>query len=93
MSVSKKYGIKKGPKTLMETLGARTKELRKLAGYSRERFATKSGVSASSIKKFENTGIISLESFFKICQALERLDEFENLLILRNSDKKHLFDI
>ncbi|MBL4658140.1 MAG: hypothetical protein JKX73_09085 [Flavobacteriales bacterium] len=54
----------------------------------------KSGVAYGTIKKFETTGIISLESLLKLCNALGRLGEFETILQTDNNrHKEHLFDI
>lgn len=93
MSKKIKYGINLGSKDLMITLAQRTKELRKSHGFSRNQFSEKSGVSASTIKKFETTGVISLESFFRICKALDRLTEFKDVLLPKSEDQHHLFDI
>ena len=46
---------------------------------TQEEFSKKSGVSFGSIKRFENTGEISLFSLIKIAIVLECEDEFLNL--------------
>ena len=42
--------------------------------------AEHSGVSLGSLKRFENTGKISLESFLKLMHLLGRLKEFDKIL-------------
>jgi transcriptional regulator with XRE-family HTH domain len=55
------------------------KELRLLAGYKRFTLARRAGVSASSLKRFENTGEISLKSLLLLSNVLGRLQEFSSL--------------
>lgn len=75
-----KFGIQKTPFDFMEGLATRHKMLRKQAGYSQGELAKRSGVSLGSIKRFELTGQISLESLLKLVHVLNRLDDFELLL-------------
>jgi len=42
--------------------------------------AERSGVSLGSLKRFESTGKISLESLLKLLNILGSLHEFENIL-------------
>ena len=42
--------------------------------------ARRSGVSEGSLKRFEQTGKISMESFLKLIFALGRLDELSDIL-------------
>ncbi|ADD67341.1 helix-turn-helix domain protein [Denitrovibrio acetiphilus DSM 12809] len=46
---------------------------------TQEGLAERSGVSLGTLKKFESTGQISLESLLKLCLALNLLDNFANL--------------
>ena len=55
------------------------KKRRKELKLTQEEFSKKSGVSFGSIKRFENTGEISLFSLIKIAIVLECEDEFLNL--------------
>lgn len=57
----------------------RVKKRRKEAKLSQEGLAYRSGVSYASIRRFEATGEISLNSLLKIADAIGCLDDF-NLL-------------
>ncbi|MEM9858835.1 MAG: helix-turn-helix transcriptional regulator, partial [Bacteroidota bacterium] len=57
----------------------RAKALRKAHGLSQSQLAEKSGVSFGSIKRFERSGKISLESLLKIAFVLDALASFEQL--------------
>jgi transcriptional regulator with XRE-family HTH domain len=48
---------------------------------SQEEMADRSGVSLGSLKRFENSGKISLDSLLKLMHLLGRLNEFDNLLL------------
>ena len=54
-------------------------QLRKRRKISQKELAVKSGVSLGSLKRFEQTGEISLQSFTKLAIALEVEGELENL--------------
>ena len=73
----------------MLMLAKRHKVLRKKAGFSQQELADRSGVSLGSIKRFERTGLISLESLLKLSHLLNRLDDFDKLL----EDQNNLEDI
>jgi len=60
-------------------LADRIKKLRKRKGLSQEELSAKSGVSYGSIKRFEQTGDISLQSLTKIAIALNADNEIDNL--------------
>lgn len=49
---------------------------------SQKTLANQSGVSLGTLKKFEKTGMISLESLLKIAGTLESLEEFSLLFSL-----------
>lgn len=87
------YGIEKTPKEIMLLLGERVRKLRKEQKMSRQDLADRSGVPAPTLRKFEQTGIISLESLLKLIQTLGRLEEFEPLLEPNDLEsKRYLFD-
>lgn len=89
-----RYGINKTPKEIMISLADNIRAIRKEKKISREELSEISGVSYSSLRRFENTGMISLESLLRISNALGRLNEFETLLQFKNEEqKKNLFDI
>jgi transcriptional regulator with XRE-family HTH domain len=72
-----KYGIGKHPSDILEDLALKHKLLRKQIGLSQAELANRSGVSLGSIKRFELTGQISLESLLKLAQIIDRLSDFE----------------
>lgn len=55
------------------------KRYRKALKISQKQLATRSGVSYASIRRFENTGEISLTSLLKIARVLDCLDDFKDL--------------
>ncbi len=57
----------------------RVKLRRKEMKYSQKVLAVRSGVSFGSIKRFEQTGEISLSSLLKIANALNCLNDFNSL--------------
>lgn len=87
------YGDKKSPKEIMILLSKRARVLRKQEKMSQKELSERSGVSYASVRKFESTGVISLESLLKICEALKRLTDFESILLPSDMKrKKELFN-
>ena len=87
------YGDQKTPKEIMILLSKKTRALREQENMSQRELSERSGVAYASIRKFESTGIISLESLLKICEALKRLTDFESILLPSDiKRKKDLFD-
>jgi transcriptional regulator with XRE-family HTH domain len=74
------YGLNKKPADWMLEMAKRHKILRKQAGYTQSELARRSGVSLGSLKRFETTGQISLESLFLLIDVLGRLDDFDMIL-------------
>ncbi len=68
--------------------------LRKKSKLSRDAMAEKSTVPASTIKKFETTGKISLRQFLLLWQSLEDLNKINNLTkIINNSPPKTIDEV
>lgn len=87
------YGLEKTPKQVMLQLGERVRQLRKERKMSRQDLSDRSGVPSPTLRKFEQTGIISLESLLKLVKILGRLEEFEKLLQPNDLEsKRYLFD-
>ena len=63
----------------MKELVSKTQQLRKDRGVSQLELAKRSGVSFGSIKRFETTGQISLESLLKLAYFFDRLDDFTSV--------------
>ncbi|WP_273565875.1 helix-turn-helix domain-containing protein [Maribacter halichondriae] len=88
-----KYGDQKSPKEIMILLSKNIIVLRKQEKMSQKELSERSGVAYATIRKFESTGIISLESLLKICEALKRLTDFESILLPSDiKRKKDLFN-
>lgn len=93
MSFMGEYGDQKSPKEMMMLLSENIKVLRKQEKMSQRELSERSGVAYASVRKFESTGIISLESLLKICDALKRLTDFESILLPSDMKrKKDLFN-
>jgi transcriptional regulator with XRE-family HTH domain len=67
------------PQEEIKAIAQRAKALRLQYKLTQEKLAERSGVSFGSIKRFENTGKISLESLLKIAFTLDAMKEFSNL--------------
>ena len=87
------YGGQKSPKEIMILLSKNIISLRKQGKMSQRELSERSGVTYASIRKFESTGIISLERLLKISEALKRLTDFESILLPSDMKrKKDLFN-
>ena len=86
-----KFGIEKKPFDILKELAEKHRVLRKQAALSQSELAKCSGVSLGSLKRFELTGQISLESLLKLAHILNRIGDFELILntddSLKNIDK------
>ena len=71
--------IPKNPKSTMEELRDKFKKRRKKIGYTQNELATRCGVSLGSLKRFESSGKISLESLLKLAFVLECLSDFSKV--------------
>jgi transcriptional regulator with XRE-family HTH domain len=74
------FSVNKKPFDFLQEIASRHKVLRKQAGFSQSELAKRSGVSLGSLKRFELTGQISLESLLKLTDVLNRLNDFEAIL-------------
>lgn len=78
------YDVVITPRTVRQGMARRMKSLRKLMGYTQHELAQRSGVSYASVKRFEQTGDISLVHLLKLANVLNRLIEFDTLF--KNDD-------
>ena len=67
------------PHEISEEISGKVRQIRRSKKLSQQQLAKKSGVSLGSLKRFESTGRISLESLLKIALVLGRLNDFESL--------------
>ena len=77
-----KYSATKTPTAVMQELVLKTQQLRKKNGISQLELAKRSGVSFGSIKRFETTGQISLESLLKLAYFFNRIDDFTSVFLI-----------
>ena len=69
----------KTPYDVSMELAEKAREKRKYMKLTQLQLAEKSGVSLSSLKRFERTGEISLSSLLKIAMVLDSLKDFEKV--------------
>jgi len=84
-----KYSIVKTPRSVMDELVVKLQQLRKQEGVSQLELARRSGVSFGSVKRFETTGQISLESLLKLAYYFNRLDDF-SAVFFKDSTLEHV---
>jgi len=68
------------PTSIMNLLKNKYKDKRLFLNLTQDGLASRSGVSLGSLKRFESSGHISLESLLKLSLVLECLDDFNNIL-------------
>lgn len=71
-----KYSATRTPSLVMNELVQKVQQLRKINKISQLELSKRSGVSFGSVKRFETTGQISLESLLKLAYFFNRLDDF-----------------
>jgi transcriptional regulator with XRE-family HTH domain len=74
-----RFSIEKMPSEVQIELANRFKSLRRQKKMSQAALAEKSGVSLGSLKRFEQTGQISLESLLILSHFFDRLTDFDTL--------------
>jgi transcriptional regulator with XRE-family HTH domain len=79
MDFSDPFDVPALPSEMAGQIAARAKARRKQLGMSQQTLANKSGVSFGSIQRFEQYGLVALESLLKIAFALDCMGEFGNL--------------
>ncbi len=86
------YSLSKLPKDVLLEIAERHKELRKELKWTQAEMAERSGVSLGSLKRFERTGKISLESLLSLSHTLNRLHDFDAIFASsQQSNLDHLF--
>jgi transcriptional regulator with XRE-family HTH domain len=71
----------KTPQDVRQELASRFKARRLSKNLTQEGLAKRSGVSWSSLKRFESTGLIALESLLKLALVLDCLVDFDKVCI------------
>ena len=80
--------LNKTPLSTLIDMAKKVRALRKQMGYSQAELALRSGVSLGSIKRFERSGQISLESLVKMAHLLDRLNDFDVVFQSKEIDKE-----
>ncbi len=75
------------PQEMQKAIALQLRTLRLALNLSQQTLSEKSGVSFGSLKKFEQTGQISLESLLKLALVLGRMDDFKALFAQIPSSK------
>jgi DNA-binding XRE family transcriptional regulator len=75
------------PSEMKKVIASRVRDLRLALNLSQQTLSEKSGVSYGSLKKFERTGQISLESLLKLAVILGGMDDFNVLFVQRSAEK------
>lgn len=68
------------PPTAQRMLADRLREARVALGLKQKTLAERAGVTLATLRRFEQKGEISLKYLMRLCHALGRLDEFDQLL-------------
>lgn len=85
--------ILKTDKEILKDIAKRERKRRKYYKLTQKQLADKSGVSFGSVKRFENTGEISLKSLLKIAFVLDSQAEFDKLFDIQLTDYRDINDI
>lgn len=81
------------PQEVRKEIGERAKKLRKGKKITQAELAKKSGVSLASLKRFEQSGQVSLDSLLKIAFVLDAFDDFDRLFSPTQAHPKSLDEI
>jgi len=81
------------PYDVMMKLKDRFKQKRLFLDFTQEGLAKRSGVSLGSIKRFEKSGKISLESLLQVALVLESLEDFNDIAKLKSDTYNSIDDI
>ncbi|MDP2194161.1 MAG: helix-turn-helix transcriptional regulator [Alphaproteobacteria bacterium] len=73
------------PAEMLKRVASRARDLRLDLNLSQQTLSEKSGVSYGSLKKFEQTGKISLESLLKLSVILGCMDDFDALFVPKST--------
>ena len=68
------------PEDTAQQLAKKVRALRLARNWKQATLAERSGVSLPSLRRFERTGLVSLQNLLKLTFALGRLSDFESLL-------------
>jgi len=75
--------LQNNPYAVMQELKERAKSRRKYLKLSQKELSTRADVSLGSLKRFEQSGQISLEALLKLSVVLECLEDFNGVCVKR----------
>ena len=81
------------PTQMQESLKSKFKSRRRAMKVTQAQLATRSDVSLGSIKRFESSGQISLESLLKVALVLECLGDFDGICQQRDEMPESIEDL
>jgi transcriptional regulator with XRE-family HTH domain len=82
----------KSPHEMADDIAKRAKMRRLSLNLSQRTLSERSGVSYGTLKKFERSGQISLESLLKLALTLDAFDDFEKILVETPAEKLSSLD-
>lgn len=68
------------PSAVQRLLADRVRDARLAMGFKQSTLASRAGVSLPTLRRFEQTGEISLKHLMLLCHVLARLNDFDALL-------------
>ena len=77
------FNLQKTPSQVSAEIAARAAKRRKELGYTQVQLSERAAVSLGSLRRFEQTGAIALESLVRICVALECEADLDSLFAKR----------
>ena len=77
---------------MQQELAARFKKRRLAQNLTQQGLAERSGVSWSSLKRFERTGLIALDSLLRLSLVIDCLNDFDQICIGTSSIKEKSLD-
>jgi transcriptional regulator with XRE-family HTH domain len=80
------------PEEMQKSIASRARNLRLKFNLSQQTLSKKSGVSYGSLKKFEQTGQISLESLLKLAVILGCIEDFKAPFTLKSAEEAMSLD-
>lgn len=84
------YTLVPQPSDIQILIAKNFKKLRKELGYSQVEMAERAGISLGSLKRFEQKGLISLDSLLRLAHLADRLSDFKTLFAPPKDDMKRI---
>ena len=81
------------PSDILSILKTNFKEKRLHLNLTQEGLSNRSGVSLGSIKRFESSGQISLESLLKISLVLDCLNDFKSIATINEENPQNIEEL